>query len=78
VIDRAYAPEIVPDKVNTSPVGALIVAAPLIVIGLLSDTVVAPACKVVEAAIVNVVELEPNEALLVATKVPYERPVPPA
>ncbi len=35
-------PEIEPDNVNVCPVGALIVAAPLIVIGLLNDIAEAP------------------------------------
>ena len=68
-------PEIRPDKVSVLPDGALMVAAPLMAMGLLSVTVAAPACSVVPAAKAN--DPAPTALLLATTNVPPETDVSP-
>ena len=69
------APDRTPERVRVLPAGALMVAAPLIAMGLLNETVVAPACKMVLADIVNAPL--PKAVLLDTTNIPAERLVPP-
>ena len=69
------APERTPDRVKVLAEGALMVAAPLIAMGLLNETVVTADCKVVLAAIVK--EPLPKAVLLATTKVPADNVVLP-
>ena len=66
---------IIPERVNTLPLGALIVAAPVIVMLLLKETLAAPACNVVPAAIAS--ELVPSALLFPTMIAPLVRVVTP-